>query len=1032
MNRIQATLYSAALVLVATAPGHTATPAGGTLSEATPQVAWSGGPLIPTASADCGGPDNPACDNFALTIEPPDSPFRVTIELVPQTGDDYDLQVWSPSGSLEKSSGNSPGQPERVVLDAPAAGTHTVSAAPFAVTRSYNATAVLELVEENEPPTGGGPQYSIHVAPVSLGDNAGEPTLGVNYESGKVMYIAGLETLRVGFEGCSSPPPAAWEDVSFLTTSLITLDPILWTDQDLGRTVVSQLLTKPGSAMALTDDDGESWIPSQGGGINSGVDHQSVGGGPLAPPLVSLDPEYPNGVYYCSQDLAMAQCALSLDGGLNFGPAVPIYNATECGGLHGHVKVGLDGAAYVPNKACGGEQGMAVSLDNGLTWTVRQVPGSVAGVWDPSAAPALDPASPGTVYMGMANGDGHPWAAVSHDNGVTWEHLQDVGTAHGIQNIAFPAIVAGDAERAAFAFLGTTTAGNASGDDPNFPAVWHLYVAHTYDGGQTWVTENVTAGDPVQRGTICAGGVGCGTTRNLLDFMDATVDAEGRVLVAFADGCLGGCVNAPPNSFAEKATIARQVTGKRLLAEHDVAGAPEAPAVSATLQADGDVLVSWSYPDDHLSPISQFLVFRRTASGNYGVLAELPATSRSFEDTTVVAGESYFYQVTAVNAEGESQACGEASPTEEEPEPQGSRCVLPGLQIASDAEGDVNTGGSDGHDILALFAAEPLFEDGSQKLVLTMKVRDLASVPVNSTWRMEFVAPDGETYFVAADSSDPTGVTCRYGFLDGNIYTSQGPADGCEVSQAEGTFTITIATSKVGGIGAGTAIAVQGTAQLLVGAAGTGLLATIDTAGPGGYTLAGNDACANQGPVAVDDNAETAFETAVTVDVLANDSDPDGGPLTVTGAGPATDGTVAVDAGSAVTYTPNAGFAGVDSFPYTISDPAGATASATVTVTVEQGEGNQPPTAVDDTANTFENKPVRVEALANDSDPDGDAISIVALGAAEHGEVVAKRNGKIFYKPDKGFTGEDGFTYTIADSQGHEATASVRVTVDER
>lgn len=212
MNRIRATLCSAALVLVATAPGHAATPAGATLSETTPQVAWSGGPLIPTASADCGGPNSSSCDNFALTIEPPDGPFRVTIELVPQTGDDYDLQVWSPNGSLEKSSGNSPGQPERVVLDSPVGGTHTVSAAPFAVTRSYNATAVLERVEENDPPTGGGPQYSIHVAPVGLGDNAGEPTLGVNYESGKVMYIAGLETLRVGFEGCSSPPPAAWEE----------------------------------------------------------------------------------------------------------------------------------------------------------------------------------------------------------------------------------------------------------------------------------------------------------------------------------------------------------------------------------------------------------------------------------------------------------------------------------------------------------------------------------------------------------------------------------------------------------------------------------------------------------------------------------------------------------------------------------------------------------------------------------------------------------------------------------------------------
>jgi len=290
-----------------------------------------------------------------------------------------------------------------------------------------------------------------------------------------------------------------------------------------------------------------------------------VGGGPFAPGLLQPLTSYPHIVYYCSQDIALVQCATSLDGGTTFGLAVPIYNLTQCAGLHGHVKVGPDGTAYVPNKSCNGEQGVAVTTDNGLNWAVKTVPGSSAGSSDPSVGIATD----GTVYFGFGGGDGHAYVAVSHDQGGTWSYLQDVGASFGIQNIAFPAVVAGDGDRAAFAFLGTTTAGNATGDDPSFPAVWHLYVAHTYDGGQSWLTVDVTPTDPVQRSTICTSGTTCGTTRNLLDFMDATVDVQGRVLVGYADGCVGTCVSGGANTFAAEARIARQKSGKGLYAAYD-------------------------------------------------------------------------------------------------------------------------------------------------------------------------------------------------------------------------------------------------------------------------------------------------------------------------------------------------------------------------------------------------------------------------------------------------------------------------------
>jgi hypothetical protein len=410
------------------------------------------------------------------------------------------------------------------------------------------------------------PTYAVYAPPAGVGTSAGEPSIGVDGRTGAVLYVAGTETLKVTFNDAVSPAPAAWQNVSATQTSLITFDPILYTDQVLGRTFVSQLLPTTFSLMAYSDDDGATWNPSQGGGIASGVDHQTVGGGPFhRGPLGSLPQLYPHAIYYCSQNIALAACAVSLNGGATFGPAVPIYNLTQCAGLHGHIKVAPDGTAYVPNKSCNGPQGVAVSTDNGLTWTVRTVPGSSAGASDPSLGIGAD----GTVYFGWSNGDGHAHAAVSHDQGVTWTHLQDVGAAFGIQNIAFPAVTAGDSDRAAFAFLGTTAAGNATGDDPAFPAVWHLYLATTYDSGATWTTVDVTPNDPVQRSTICTAGTTCGTTRNLLDFMDVTVDPEGRTLVGFAAGCVGACVTGGANSFAAEARIARQTGGQRLYAVFD-------------------------------------------------------------------------------------------------------------------------------------------------------------------------------------------------------------------------------------------------------------------------------------------------------------------------------------------------------------------------------------------------------------------------------------------------------------------------------
>jgi hypothetical protein len=196
--------------------------------------------------------------------------------------------------------------------------------------------------------------FTNYAAPGSLVNvnSAGEPSIGANWKSGATMFQAGLATYKAVFDDTTSPASATWSDVSANLSngcphgSLISLDPILWTDHTTGRTIESQL-SGVDSLSCTTDDDGATWQPSMGGGIPSGVDHQSIGGGPFA--LVGSLPTYPDIVYYCSQDIATAFCATSLDGGTTFGAGVPTYSSLDCVGIHGHIKVGPDGSAYLPN-----------------------------------------------------------------------------------------------------------------------------------------------------------------------------------------------------------------------------------------------------------------------------------------------------------------------------------------------------------------------------------------------------------------------------------------------------------------------------------------------------------------------------------------------------------------------------------------------------------------------------------------------------------------------------------------------------------
>lgn len=181
----------------------------------------------------------------------------------------------------------------------------------------------------------------------------------------------------------------------------------------------------------------------------------------------------------------------------------------------------------------------------------------------------------------------------------------------------------------------------------------------------------------------------------------------------------------------------------------------------------------------------------------------------------------------------------------------------------------------------------------------------------------------------------------------------------------------------------------------------------------------------NYAPTAMPDSDTTPENTAVMIDVLTNDSDPDGDTLTLQDVGDAMHGTVQI-IGTQVQYTPDKGYAGTDSFTYTVSDGNGEVATETVTITIT--DVNLSPTLVNDSVSTPEVTPVTIPALSNDTDPDGDTLSLADVDTPSHGTAVISGDN-IIYTPAADFIGTDTFNYTVRDSNNNTATATISVTI---
>ena len=284
----------------------------------------------------------------------------------------------------------------------------------------------------------------------------------------------------------------------------------------------------------------------------------------------------------------------------------------------------------------------------------------------------------------------------------------------------------------------------------------------------------------------------------------------------------------------------------------------------------------------------------------------------------------------------------------------------------------------------------PVF--GPSLRFLIAENRDGSATPI-TLGRVRATDPDGDDFeFALASDSDRFVLDAASGAL-----SYIGPGEDFEAGPSQYTLTV-VATDALGG---------EARAEVVVTVANV-----------------------NERPTAMDDTLTVAEDRKTRAAVLANDQDPDRGDRlrVIEVATPAHGQTRIVDAGAAVQYAPDPNYHGPDRFTYVVADAGGLADTAAVEVTVTPV--NDAPEAVDDQAATLEDEAVEIPVLDNDTDIDGDPLSVRSVSSPGHGaaEVTADGTG-VSYVPDPNYHGLDRFTYVVADDGGLADTATVEVTV---
>jgi PKD repeat protein len=1048
------------------------TPSSGTLTDTSGPISYTAGPFFvanPTpvievdSGPECGGSSQP-CDDFALTVNlpagytttNPNASIKVTLSWTDNGSgsSDYDLYIYktprtdcSPNDCTSTNGGQaadyqsaSSNNPEIATISPLHDGnqTYTIVVVPFTPT-GETVHVKAELLPGSgsaggvpgfgglDPAAPGVPRYQNFFAPdnTSAQSSAGEFNIGFDPKTGRIM------TMNTGPIWRITPPelltPAKpecceglWEDKDNLST-ITGLDPILWTDQKTGRTLVSNSTAGANAAYGFSDNDGDTWVPLAGSPPNGGTDHETIGSGPYPASLSALSTALNQGeaVYYCSQSfpLGPAACQRSDTLGASYGPGTFAYlgnGITKCEGLHGHVRVAPDGTVWLPVNQCAGNQGGAFSTDGGVTWHEFIVPNAISQAEGADPSIAIDANS--RIYYSYVNNEpvpagslleGHARVAVGtlnkSTNTITWSSNFDIGASHGIVNAAEIEAVGGTASRAAVGFLGTDIAGDYQAI--SFPGNWYAFIATTYDNGAHWVTVNATPNDPVQSMTGIWQQGGSHQDRNLLDFNEITVDKFGRVLYGYSDGCVSeGCIaGTAANDFTAFMRVARQSGGKTLFASNDpntdttTALPPKPPCLSGTRDPSASHL-SWKAPDNGGSDITGYQILRGTTSGSETVLvANTGNTNTKIDDTTALSSvPHYFYTVKAINSNGIGSASNEIDLVVVVPPPPENVCALPGLTELTDAQGDtqaligVTSPAPPGADLKSFQIAQPFAADNVIRLAFTINTWDngQSPQPVGSSWYVAMKIPDpapATTFHYKAVHMTWNGTTPTFesytpapngsGGVDGRFVTggTQIPAEPSSGYAPPFNKVVIVVKASDLGLNPGDTIAgfVSGVSQT-VGGVVTGLWDQMpdSLAFTGSYSVNSNAFCQpNNPPTAVLTANPTSGPPSLTVNFDGSGStDPDAGDSIASY-------TFTFGDGSAATCPGNAACTGTGKVSHTYTKAG--TYAATLTVTDTHGAKSVNGAEVTITV-TAPDLVVSTLKAANNQAPQGAKIPITA------------------------------------------------------
>ncbi|WP_068604245.1 Ig-like domain-containing protein [Paenibacillus swuensis] len=285
-----------------------------------------------------------------------------------------------------------------------------------------------------------------------------------------------------------------------------------------------------------------------------------------------------------------------------------------------------------------------------------------------------------------------------------------------------------------------------------------------------------------------------------------------------------------------------------------------------------------------------------------------------------------------------------------------------------------------------------LVNDGFGGVVASMVTITVFDLPP-STQNLALSTPENFAVNGQISASDPNGDPL-------SITLNAPPTNGTAVVAADGNFTYTPNLNFIG---------IDSFTIIVSDPFGLSAIATVTVTV---YDL----------PPTVSDLALRTPEN-IAVSSQVNATDPNGDPLTFTlGASPV-NGTAVVNPDGSLIYTPNTGFIGTDAFTVVVSDPAGATAIATVVVTVF----DQPPTALNANYSTPENIPFAGQVAA--SDPDGDPLTYTLTNAPVNGVVALAADGSFTYTANLNFVGTDAFSVTVSDPAGLSANSTITVLV---